>query len=215
MKQLLTNKITRGELNKFLKTHSGAGKTLNIGSGGLQSSNYFPNVIGLDISKAATPDILGDSHYLPFKEESFDVILCTEVLEHLKQPQKAIDEMRRVVKRGGELLLTTRFIFPLHDTPCDYFRYTKYGLRYLLRDWNVVQITEETDTIGTLAVLLQRIAYQCEVLRFKPFKGLFHLWAHLTKRLGFIVTKEYGVFYDRILEQKIMTSGYYVVAIKM
>lgn len=122
--------------------------------------------------------------------------------------------MRRVVKKRGKLILSTRFLFPLHDTPSDYFRYTKYGLRYLLRDWDVVQITEETNTIETLAVLLQRIAFQCDILHFKPLKGLFHLIAHLSKHLGFIITREYGVYYENVPEQKVMTSGYYVVAAK-
>ena len=214
LKQALTSKITRSKLDDFLKTHRSCGKTLNIGCANLRYTSYFPYMVALDIDKTKEPDIAGDTHYLPLIDESFDVVLCTEVLEHLKEPQKAIDDMRRVLKKGGKLILTTPFIFPLHDTPSDYFRYTKYGLRYLLRDWDIAQITEETDTMGTLAVLLQRIAFQCEILHFKPLKGLFHLMAHLIKNLGPIITREYGTFYKNVPEQNIMTSGYYVVAVK-
>ena len=211
---LLTRKITRHKLAEFLSKQESDGKTLNIGGGSLEYSSYFGNTVVLDIAQSTGPDILGDAHFLPLRDESFDIVVCTEVLEHLKEPQKAIDEMKRVVKKGGKLLLTTRFIFPLHETPSDYFRYTKYGLRYLLRDWDIVQITEETNTMETLAVLLQRLALQCEILHFKLFKGLFYLMAHIVKHFGFIITKEYGVFYQNIPEDKIMTSGYYVVAVR-
>jgi len=215
LKQTLTRKITRSRLDEFLKAHGSDGRTLNIGFGGVPHRSFFPNTITLDIAKSGNPAILGDAYFLPFTNGSFEIVLCTEVLEHLTEPQKAIDEIKRVLKKRGKLILTTRFLFPLHDIPSDYFRFTKYGLGYLLRDWNMVQITEETDTIETLAVLLQRIAFQCEILHFKPLKGLFHLLAHVVKHLGFIITREYGVWYDGVPEQKVMTSGYYVVAMKI
>jgi len=209
----VTRKITRDNLDSFLKNHVTNDKTLDIGSGSSLHADYFPNSLGLDIARSRNPDIIGDAHSLPFRDGSFDCILCTEVLEHLREPQKAINEMRRVLRDGGKLILTTRFIFPLHDTPDDFYRFTKYGLRYLLRDWDIIEIREETDTIGSIAVLIQRMALQCRF--FLPRSDLFlHVIAHITKRFGFIIKKEYGVFYEHIPEEKIMTSGYYVVALK-
>lgn len=211
---VISRKITRERMDKFLKRHSARTKTLDVGCGNSRYSRYFPNNIGFDIIESRKVDVVGDVHSLPFKNDSFDAVLATEVLEHLIEPQHAINEMKRVLKGGGKLILTTRFIFPLHDTPHDYYRYTKYGLKYLLRDWEIIEMEEETDTIGCIAVLIQRIAFQCNILYFKPFKALFHLVAHLIKHFGFIITKEYGVVYKNIPEKNIMTSGYYVVAIK-
>lgn len=210
----VSRKITRENLDSFLKSHATSDKTLDIGSGSSLYANYFPNRLGLDIAKSRNPDLIADAHSLPFRNESFDCILCTEVLEHLKEPHKAKNEMNRVLRDGGKLILTTRFIFPLHDTPDDFYRFTKYGLRYLLRDWDIVKIQEETDTIGSIAVLIQRIAFQCRF--FLPrFDLLLHPIAHIIKRFGFIIKKEYGVFYEHIPEEKIMTSGYYVIAVKI
>src|SRR5262249_32402332 len=71
---------------------------------------------------------------LPFADATFERVLCVEVLEHLHDPALAVAEMRRVLAPGGLLLLTTRFAYPLHDEPHDYFRYTVHGLRHLFRD---------------------------------------------------------------------------------
>lgn len=207
-------KITRAKLDKFLSEHASEKKTLDIGRGNSPYARYFPNSIGMDVVRCKDIEVMADAHVLPFKDESFEVILATEVLEHLKEPQKAIDEMRRVLKPGGKSVLSTRFIFPLHETPHDYYRFTKYGLEYLFKDWDIIEIQEETDTMGSLAVLIQRIAFQCDILNFRPFKAFFHIGAHIMKHLGFIITKEYGVFYRNIPEKTILTSGYYVVAVK-
>ena len=109
--------------------------------------------------------VIGDAQALGIADASFPVILCTEVLEHLPEPQRAIDEMYRVLAPGGTLLLTTRFLFPIHDAPHDYFRFTKYGLRHLLRRFEILELREETDAVGTIAVLLQRLGMQAQTLR--------------------------------------------------
>jgi len=201
-------------MDKFLKNHTTKTKTLDVGCGNSRYSRYFPETVGFDITKSQNVDVVGDADLLPFKDKTFGVVLATELLEHLKEPQRALNEMKRVLWEGGKLILTTRFIFPLHDTPHDYYRYTKYGLKYLLREWGILEIKEETDTLGCIAVLIQRIAFQCDILYFKPFKNLFHIISHIIKHFGFIITKEYGVVHKNILEKNIMTSGYYVVAVK-
>ena len=102
----LTKKITRQRLNEFLREQATDAKTLEIGSVGHNSATLFPNVVTTNISESSKVDVLGDAQNLPFKDESFEVILCTEVLEHLKKPQLAVDEMKRVLKKGGKLILT-------------------------------------------------------------------------------------------------------------
>jgi SAM-dependent methyltransferase len=69
---------------------------------------------------------------LPFAPESFDSLLCTEVLEHLPQPELALQEMGRVARPGALLLVTAPFGEQLHEEPFDYYRFTHYGLQDLL-----------------------------------------------------------------------------------
>jgi SAM-dependent methyltransferase len=63
---------------------------------------------------------------------SFDSVLCSEVLEHIAEPQRALQEIGRVVRPGGSLILTVPFLGRLHEEPVDFFRYTEHGLRSLL-----------------------------------------------------------------------------------
>ena len=130
-KKIFARKISRERLEPFIRKNLTDEKTLDLGCGNSPYSKYFPNRIGCDIERSKNVDIVGDAHELPIKDNVFHSVLATEVLEHVKNPQKVIDEVRRVLKPNGKLILTTRFIFPLHDTPNGYYRYTKYGLGYL------------------------------------------------------------------------------------
>ncbi|HTC33342.1 MAG TPA: methyltransferase domain-containing protein [Bryobacteraceae bacterium] len=76
-------------------------------------------------------EVLGDISELPFREGSFDAVINIQVLEHLKEPAIGIGEMARVLKPGGELILTTVQCWEIHQHPNDFFRYTRYGLTYL------------------------------------------------------------------------------------
>lgn len=210
----LDSKITRRHLDDFIKNHRSDGLTLDIGCGNSPYADYFPNRIGLDIEKRGGVDIAGSVYQLPFSDEKFDNILCTEVLEHLHSSKEAIEEMARVLKRGGILILSTRFLFPLHDIPDDYYRFTKYGLRYLFRDWQIVELREETDTLETIAVLLQRICYQCSGIFLKPLKLLIFGMAKIIPLFSFLIRKEYGNIGKTKSEINIMSSGYYLVVKK-
>lgn len=75
--------------------------------------------------------VLGDIHALPFRSGAFDAVVNLQVLEHLREPGQAIREMARVLKPGGQLILTTVQCWEIHQHPNDFFRFTRYGLRYL------------------------------------------------------------------------------------
>lgn len=109
------------------------GPALDIGSGGRDAP---PGVMTLDI--AGAPGVLGDALALPFRDESFGLVLSQAVLEHVTNPQTAIDEVRRVLRPGGLSYVEVAFMQPLHQEPRHYFNVTPHGLQWLLRDWEVV-----------------------------------------------------------------------------
>lgn len=81
---------------------------------------------GLDVeqNRAGTVDVLAPLGRVPLPDASFDVILATEVLEHVADTDGAFAEMARLLRDGGAILLTTPFAYPLHELPHDYVRLT-------------------------------------------------------------------------------------------
>lgn len=206
-------KITRVHLDRFLERHATAARTLDIGAGGSSYARFFPNRVALDIDPLRKPDIVGDAHALPFGNASFSVVLCTEVLEHLRDPRKAFAEMARVVEPGGRLILTTRFVYPLHDTPSDFWRFTKYGLRELCGTaWEIEELVPEVATFSTIGVLLQRIGFQSHVRGGKMLKLSLYGLAYLCTCLDWLIVREFGNIQRTAPESQILTSGYYLVA---
>jgi SAM-dependent methyltransferase len=79
------------------------------------------------------PDILGDAHTLPFASAAADAVLLLEVAEHLRDPHQALEEIHRVLREDGALYLSVPFLYPVHDAPHDFLRFTRFGLLELLR----------------------------------------------------------------------------------
>ena len=77
------------------------------------------------------PDILADITDMPIKNNSFNSILLFMVLAHTPQPQKAMDEIFRVAKKGGHVFVSSIENYPAHDLPDDYFRYRISGIKAL------------------------------------------------------------------------------------
>ncbi|MBI1883163.1 MAG: class I SAM-dependent methyltransferase [Chlamydiae bacterium] len=93
----------RESLNRFISLFKPKGLVLDLGCGAARYKDFFPNSITLDINSVLRPHVVGDAHSLPFKNESFDAIVCTEMLEHLFEPWKSVEEMKRVLRGGGDL----------------------------------------------------------------------------------------------------------------
>lgn len=211
-------KITRIRLDAFLKRHASDARTLDIGSGGSGYDRYFPNRVTVDIDPARKPDIVADAEHLPFKDGEFPLILCTEVLEHVLNPRAAIAEMHRVLEPGGTLILTTRFVYPLHDTlhdtPHDYWRFTRYGMEELFRDWEIQELVPETTDAETIGVLIQRIGFQTRMRANKLSKALTFGLASLAHFGNKLIRTRYGEIQKRTPEEHLLASGYYLVARK-
>jgi SAM-dependent methyltransferase len=130
----------------LLAQKESSGILLDIGCGRMPYRTLIlPKVkkyIGLDHPETAKmyqgafkPDIYADATKIPLSSNSIDTILMFMVLEHLPDPRLALAETRRLLKPGkGKLILSTVQMYPIHDAPYDYFRYTRYGLKVLLEE---------------------------------------------------------------------------------
>jgi SAM-dependent methyltransferase len=213
VRSLLTAKFTRKRLSTFLEAARTDALILEVGAKDAPYQHLFPNAIRGDISRTSELDTCLDAHHLPFPTAHFSTLLCTEVLEHCHDPQQVLNEFYRVLRPGGKLILTTRFIFPIHDAPHDYYRYTRYGLAHLCRQFTSVSIQEEAASVETLGVLLQRLGYQATWNLPLQKIGLF-LAAQILFRSQWTIREEYGDIEHKTHVQSILASGYYVIAIK-
>jgi SAM-dependent methyltransferase len=106
---------------------------------------YFPAEVAietLDIDPSSGCTHIGDiCGPVPSIEDGrFDYVVCTEVLEHVLQPFDAAAEIRRMLRPGGRLFLSTPFDFRIHGPLPDCWRFTEHGLRALLVDFRIVEL---------------------------------------------------------------------------
>jgi SAM-dependent methyltransferase len=138
------------------------GRVLDFGAG----SAPYRDLIGcdeyvtVDIDSGGHPSsrkvaaVYYDGHSLPFASAHFDFILCSEVLEHVFNPDEVLAELQRVLKPGGRILVTVPFVWEEHECPYDFARYSSFGLPYLLERHGFA--TERSEkTSGYLATLFQ------------------------------------------------------------
>lgn len=93
--------------------------------------------MGLDFFSTAVgwygtrPQVFGDGQRLPFAAGGFDTVLLLDVLEHLPDPPACLKEIHRVLAPGGRVVVQVPFLYPIHDAPLDFHRWTLHGLRSL------------------------------------------------------------------------------------
>jgi len=107
------------------------------------------------------PHIVADSLALPVRSGSFDTVLCTQVLEHVRDPFELVREVARVLRGEGHAVFTMPATWPLHEEPFDYFRYTRYGLVELARQagLDVIELSERGGSIAALGQLIAAVGH--------------------------------------------------------
>ncbi len=149
------------------------GRVLDVGAGEMAYAEFVNEVAdcyhGID-REMRTPGLtfvgdVADMHMIA--DESYDCILCLDVLEHVPDPKRVILEIRRVCKPGGTLVLSVPFLHRVHAEPDDYWRFTEFGLREILREgFDVVSARDR----GGLCCFLGN---QVSVLWMTVFFGTF------------------------------------------
>jgi SAM-dependent methyltransferase len=159
-----------------------SGRLLDVGCGEMPFRALLApgtSYTGIDVPSAQAfgmtqhPDIVPfDGRAIPFPDAVFDNILCTEVLEHVEDPQGLVEEMRRVLKPGGTLLATVPFAARVHHAPYDFHRFTRFRLASLFKDFRDVEVEERGDDLAVIANKL--IAVAMRLAKSRPSVAL--LW---------------------------------------
>jgi SAM-dependent methyltransferase len=172
--------------------NGGPVRILDVGCGVKPYYPFFAGVasayVGVDVVENPAAELLGSVEALPVDDGSFDVVVCTQVLEHSDDPAQAVRELRRVTAPGGRVLASTHGVQVYHPSPVDYWRWTHEGLRRLFEqngDWSRLDVEPAAGTASALAMLLGtyvEIACRRTVLARPPVWALNRLGASLDAR---------------------------------
>jgi len=165
--------IRESEYNMLAKSYI-KGRVLDIG--GSQKSGYYELL--KDVEKIVTVNI--DSEYgcdlifdiqepFPLPSDSFDHVICLNVLEHIYKFDNVVSESFRVLNGGGSFIIAVPFMFQIHGSPDDYFRYTKSCLIRLLEEKGFSGIDVQELGAGLFSLIFQTIGGKIPTMFLKRF----------------------------------------------
>ncbi|MEM6854169.1 MAG: class I SAM-dependent methyltransferase [Planctomycetota bacterium] len=176
----------------------GRKRLLDIGCGVMPHrpmfEQYVEQYVGLDVPDteydASGVDLFGSATDIPAEDGSFDVVLSTSNLEHVEEPAAALREWARVLEPGGVAIVSVPMFWHLHDQPRDFYRYTRFGLEYLLE-----QAGFEIDRLESVGTFWTVAATMASYHAFKYHRGplrwfrLIHLLAGVFQLAGYVMEK--------------------------
>ena len=181
------------------------GKILDLGSGGRKLNN---NVINFDVDFFDYVHVIGDAHRLPFADQTFELIVITAVLEHVRHPEKVVSEIQRCLNDGGKVYVEVPFLQGFHADPHDYQRFTVSGIRVLFEGF----LEEEIGVcVGPISVLTWYL---------RKFPTIFFKNIYVIKGLEFItgwllfIFKYLDFFFVKAKNAHILCSGLFYIASK-
>ena len=171
----LVHHIVNRELQRCFPEYL-RGRLIDIGCGEKpyeeMAKPFVTNHLGIDHMgtqhEREAIDAYASADSLPVQNESFDSALCTAVIEHLEEPQRAITECHRVLRPGAHAIFLAPLIWHLHEEPHDFFRFTKYALRSLFErgGFQVVEISALSGFWVTFGQLFVYYLYELSRVRW-------------------------------------------------
>jgi len=172
---------------------------------------YLNRHVGLDHEETfhdlSNIDLFGTAYEIPSESNVFDSALCSAVLEHLEEPEQALRECNRVLKVGAYAVYFIPFIWHIHEEPRDFYRYSKYGIKYLFEKTNF-EITALKALSGFWVTFGQLFVYYLYRFNRGPLR-----WFKIISLLGLLIQ---GIVYllNKIDRTERWTWMYMVIAKK-
>lgn len=205
------NYFSRKDLYEIIQDNSSyiSGRALDFGCGTKPYQDLFSTdkYIGVEI------DIPGeykdreivyyDGKHIPFEDETFDSLISSEVFEHVVNIDEIVKELNRVLKRGGNVLITVPFVYPRHCWPNDYRRYTYEGIKNLLTSngFEIIKCESNAGYIESITELINNYVFENignKVMR-QLLIGHFNLWGAVLSRM---LPKSDFIYLDNVIVAK-------------
>ena len=134
-------KLSTRNLERLCRENASEKMTLVIHSEDVDYKPYFPNAFAVTKRKDKPADMYVDLYYRELNkisDESYDIVVCTGLLEHIPDPQRLIDDMYRILKPGGKLIISASAVFSFHECPNDFYHFTPFSFRMMFEKWNKI-----------------------------------------------------------------------------
>lgn len=185
---LIDRKITYYDLKKFAESIDRSGKALIV----FAEFEYQHLLQDFDLMPRHSDKSEKYLEYFKdYEDESYDTVVCSGLLEHVKHPDKLIENLHRVLKPGGKAYVSASSVFSIHRGPENYFHFTHFGIKFLFEkhEWSDLKISGSCGPFRTLGINCQRILLQTRVnILIRPF---IELMAWTLPLLDVFVGKQY------------------------
>lgn len=149
---LVTNYKQKEMLEEFLNKFDDNDVIIDIGT---SNRRLKENVLNLDLEKNQFVDIIADVHDIPLEDSSVDAVIVTGLIEHIKNPVSAVDELYRILKPNGTIFASVPFIQPYHPHPTDFQRFTIEGIEMLFNKFETIELIKTRGSGSTISWILQ------------------------------------------------------------
>lgn len=206
------------DVEAAIRQHS-RGDLLDLGCGNKPYEAWYKPVsttqVGCDIMQSSENrvDVICLATELKFPDHSFDTVLCTQVMEHVFDHHTLLKEAYRVLRPGGQIILTVPFCWELHEAPYDFFRVTRYGLEELFNEQGFVIHSIKANGGKWAAVFQMFINTVYSTFKYKTVKAKILKIIFMELRLTWLLNK-LAIWIDQRHFDEWWTLNYIVVAKK-
>lgn len=197
-----------------------AGNVLDIGCGNKPYESLFKNItkyVGCDIVQSSDKkvDVICPATEIPLEDGTFQTVFSSQVLEHVADHQKMLNEASRILKKGGMIILSAPMVWEHHEMPYDFFRFTRYGMKYIFEKagFEIVEIKANGGKWAMLGQMTQNIILSSTQRRKGIFRKLFRLM-HLAF-MKLLINLFYSTLEKLDKDDQFFTTNFVVVAKKM
>lgn len=214
----LHNKFLFKDVTKAIREYA-HGDVLDIGCGNKPYFPIFSNIgkyVGCDIVQSSDNkvDILCNVTEIALPDEQFDTVFSTQVLEHVAEHSKMLDEAYRLLKKNGKIILSAPMCWQHHEVPYDFFRFTKYGLIHLFEKagFKIIKIEANGGKWALAGQMLQNVIMSSTRGKKGIVRALFRLLHKYC--LKYLINMTFGYLEKTDKDEEFATLNFVVIAEK-